>query len=346
MTHTAPPTIKDVARLAGVSVATVSRALNNPGRVNEDTAAHVRAIAVDLDYIPYRAAGSLVSKRFKAIGALMPTIDNTIFARALHALQGQLNSYGYSLLVASTHYNSEREVLALQSLIEHGVDAIVLVGAQHHPGVDKLMARTSLPFVNTWVYDPDSAEPCIGLDNRGAMFRVASYLLDLGHRDFAFISGITDHNDRAALRKAGALDALTRNGIHLDPERILEKPYTIAAGRAALRALLALPNPPTAIMCGNDILAFGAIYECLAQGIDIPGQISITGFDDFELSSHMQPSLTTVRVPATEMGIAAADYLVSVLERKPVSAHTEFEAELIVRGSTARPPQLFSKPTS
>lgn len=334
-----PITVKDIAREAGVSVATVSRALNNPTRVNAKTAALVRAAAEALDYIPYRAAGSLVSKRFKAVGALMPTIDNPIFAKALHALQARLNDHGYSLLVASTHYDSELEASALQSLIEHGVDAIVLVGARHHPGVEKLLARTDMPFVNTWIFDPSSPLPCIGLDNEAAMFRLANYLLDLGHRSFAFIAGITEHNDRAAQRKAGALEALRRRGIELPADRIVESPYTIAAGRSALRTIFALPEQPTAIMCGNDVLAFGAVYECLAQGIQVPAQYSITGFDDFELSSHMLPSLTTIRVPAVEMGTAAADYLVAVLDDRPAPRHTEFEAELIVRGSSGPPRQ-------
>lgn len=335
----APITVKDIARVAGVSVATVSRALNNPGRVNEKTAARVRAAAADLNYIPSRAAGSLVSKRFKAIGAIMPTIENPIFAKALHALQAQLNEYGYNLLVASTNYDLDDEATALQSLVEHGVDAIVLVGGQRRPQVMDLLSRTGIPFVNTWVYDPDSPMPCIGLDNEAAMFRMATYLMDLGHREFAIISGVTEQNDRAAQRKAGALRALRERGIHLRPERVIETPYTIPAGRSSMRAILAQGGPaPTAVMCGNDVLAFGAIYECLAQGIEVPQQMSITGFDDFELSSHMIPALTTIRVPATEMGVGAAEYLVAVLEDRPATLHTEFEAELIVRGSAGPRP--------
>lgn len=326
-------TVKDIARVAGVSVATVSRALNNPGRVNERTAARVRAAAADLNYIPSRAAGSLVSKRFKAVGAVMPTIENPIFAKALHALQARLNEDGYNLLVASTNYDLDEEGTALQSLMEHGIDAIVLVGSQRRSHVSELLKRTGIPFVNTWVYEPNGGPPCIGLDNEAAMYRMATYLLDLGHRDFAIISGVTEHNDRAARRKAGALRALRERGIEVRPERVIETPYTIGAGRSSMRTILSQGRPPSAVMCGNDVLAFGAVYECLAQGINIPKEISITGFDDFELSSHMIPSLTTIRVPATEMGIAAAEFLVGVLEDRPVNLYTEFEAELIVRGS-------------
>lgn len=334
-----PITIKDVARKVGVSVATVSRALNKPGRASAEMVVQVRAAADALGYIPYRAAGSLVSKRFKSIGAIVPTIDNAIFAQALHALQSRLNDHGYTLLLASTHYDAEREVSELQTLIEHGVDAIVLVGEKHHPGVLRLLESKRIPFVNTWVYNASSPAPCIGFDNRAAMMRLTNYMLDLGHRNFAIIAGITQNNDRAAQRLAGARDALASHGVSLPPERIVESTYTIAAGRSALRTLMAQANPPTAILCGNDILAFGAICECVATQIAVPQTLSIAGFDDFELSSHMTPSLTTIRVPAIEMGTCAADYVVSHLANKPMPDHIEFEAELIVRGSTAPPPR-------
>ena len=332
-----PITIKDVARKAGVSVATVSRALNKPGRASAEMVAQVRAAADALGYIPYRAAGSLVSKRFKAVGAIVPTIDNAIFAQALHALQSRLNAHGYTLLLASNHYDAAREVAEVQSLIEHGVDAIVLVGETHHPGVLRLLESKRIPFVNTWIYNPASPAPCIGFDNRAAMMRLTNYLLDLGHRRFAMIAGLTQNNDRAAQRLEGARAALAARGIALPPERVIESPYTIAAGRSALRVLMHAPEPPTVILCGNDILAFGAICECIATGISVPQDLSIAGFDDFELSSHMTPSLTTIRVPAIEMGTCAADFVVSHLEGKPMPIHIEFEAELIVRGSTVPP---------
>jgi LacI family transcriptional regulator len=330
-------TIKEVAREAQVSVATVSRALNNPGRVSPRTATLVRSVAERLDYIPSRIAGSMVSKRFRAIGAVVPTIDNPIFAKALHALQSRLDESGYNLLVSSAHYDYKREASALQSLIEHGVDAVVLVGAKHHPDVARMLKKTGMPFVYLWVYEPASPFPCIGLDNKGAMFRLTNYLLDLGHRKFALIAGLTEHNDRAQQRRDGALEALRLRGVEIDAHHIVESSYSIAAGRHAMRTVLALDEQPTAVICGNDILAFGAVFECLAQGIPVPERYSIAGFDDFELSTHMVPSLTTVHVPAIKMGTAAADYLLATLRDQPAPRHMEFEAPLIVRGSTAPP---------
>jgi len=125
----------------------------------------------------------------------------------------------------------------------------------------------------------------------------------------------------------------------LQPHRVIEQPYTIAAGRTALRTLLVQPEPPTVVVCGNDILAFGAIYEAAALKVNVPQSLSISGFDDFELSSHIVPSLTTIRVPATDIGVSAANYLAALLSDKNPPNHIELEAELIVRGSTVPPPR-------
>jgi len=331
-------TLKDVARNAGVSIATVSRALHNPRRASAEAIAHIRATADALKYVPDRAARALVSKQFGTIGAIVPTIDNAMFAKALHALQSRLNAHGYTLLLASTDYHSARESSELQSLVERGVDGIVLVGAEHDSAVARLIEAKAIPFVNTWIYDSGRSAPCIGFDNRLAMMRLTSYLFDLGHRRFAMIAGITRGNDRAAQRVAGLVDALAARGIELPPGQIVERPYTIADGRSALRMLLAQREPPTAVVCGNDILALGAVHECIAQGVSVPQSLSIAGFDDVELSSHVVPSLTTMRVPAAEIGLCAADYLVARLAGTPTPDHVRLEAELVVRNSTAPPP--------
>lgn len=332
-----PATIKDVARVAGVSIATVSRALHKPDRVNDDTAQRVRDAARALRYVTDLSARSLVSRRFQRVGAVFPTIDNAIFAKAIHALQRELIEHGFTMLIASTEYHRERELVEIQSMIEHGVDGIVLVGLEHDVDAIRLMEAHQIPFVRIWSSADSDPWPCIGFDNYAAMTRMCGYLMDLGHRRFAMIAGITRDNDRASQRLAGAHNALATRGLTLAPEFVIERPYSIADGRTAMRALLSRPQPPTAVLCGNDVLAFGALFECQAAGIKVPQAVSIAGFDDFELSSHVVPSLTTMRVPAVEMGRQAADFLAECIAGRNTPARVLFEAELIVRGSTASP---------
>lgn len=330
-------TIKNVASEAGVSIATVSRALNTPQKVSIDVVARVRAVAESLGYIPYQAARSLVSRRFNAIGAVLPTIDNAIFAKATEALQRRLNAHGYTLLLASTEYDGTRELAEVQTLIEHGVDGLVLVGAEHEAGVERMLKAKRIPFVNTWVYDVATAGPCIGFDNRAAMEHLTRFLLDLGHRHFGMIAGITRGNDRAAQRVRGVRDLLALRNVELHERHIIECPYTIADGRAAMATLLMDSALPTAVICGNDVLAFGALFECLARGVRVPDVVSITGFDDLDLACHVQPPLTTMRVPAAEMGLRAADYLVAQVKGEAVARRIELVPNLIARGTTAPP---------
>lgn len=329
------PTIKEVASQAGVSIATVSRVINRPETVGKAAKVRVRDAIASLGYVPDRAARSLASGRFNAVGAIVPTIDNAIFAKGIQSLQSRLNEYGYGLLLASTEYEDDRELLALQSLIEHGVDGIVLVGTAHSPGVVRLLERRKVPYVNTWSYDRSLAAPCIGFDNRLAMERLTHYLADLGHTRFAMIAGVTRNNDRAAERVAGVANALRARGLALPSEWLIERAYTIADGRQATAKLLACARRPTALICGNDILAFGALFESQARGLHVPTQISITGFDDVDLASQVSPALTTMRVPATEMGRSAADYLLRRQAGRTTDDGIELQAELIVRASTA-----------
>jgi LacI family transcriptional regulator len=329
------PTIKDVAKQAGVSIATVSRVINRPDNVGTTAVVRVREAIAMLGYVPDRAARSLVSGRFTAIGAIVPTIDNAIFAKGIQSLQSRLNESGYGLLLASTEYEDDRELLAVRSLIEHGVDGIVLVGTAHSPGVMRLLEQRKVPYVNTWSYDRSVAAPCIGFDNRAAMERLTHYLADLGHVRIAMIAGVTRNNDRAAERVTGVVKALRVRGLALADGWLIERPYTIADGRHAATRLLASVPRPTALICGNDILAFGALFACQAQGLRVPAEISITGFDDVDLASQVSPALTTMRVPATEMGRSAADYLLQRRAGRPTQDGIELQAELIVRTSTA-----------
>jgi LacI family transcriptional regulator len=331
------PRLTDVAKLARVSTATVSRVLNQPAAVTAQLRKRVHAAVDTLGYVPHGPARALASRRSNTIGAVVPTIDNAIFARNIQSLQARIFDSGLTLLLASSDYSYERERREVQTLVERGIDGLMLVGETRERSVYDLLEKKHIPYVNTWIYRDDSTHPCVGFDNVQAAHQVCSYLLDIGHRSIAMVAGIREGNDRAAARVDGVTAALAGRGLHFAPGQLVEHAYEISEGRRAAGRLLASPNRPTAIVCGNDVLAFGVMFECRARGFHVPRDISITGFDDQDLAANIDPPLTTIRVPAAEMGRRAAEYLLARLEKTPIPEKTELQAALVVRETTAPP---------
>lgn len=336
-----PITIRDVAKAAEVSVATVSRVFNRPGLVTAALRARVHDAAERLGYLADGAARALASGRSRAIGAIVPTLDNPVFAICIDALQQRLDAHGFVLLVASAGYDAARETREVRLLLERGIDGLMLVGAEHPPAVWSLLARRAprVPAVVTWTSSADDVPvPCIGFDNAAAARRIVDHLLELGHRRIAMVAGPTAGNDRAAARVAGVREALAAAGLALAPPYLSARPYTVPDGHAAAVALLSLPEPPSAIVCGNDHLALGVLAGARALGLVVPRDLSITGFDDLDFAAYAEPPLTTVRVPAAEMGQRAAEYLATAATGTPPPIGTVLEAPVMLRGSTARPP--------
>lgn len=338
------PKLSDVARMAGVSPATASRALSKPERVRPESRAKVDHAARLLGYVPHGAARALASQRSRMIGAVIPTLDNAIFANSVNALQGTLAESGYTLLLGSHAYDPAIELQVTRELIERGADGIVFVGTDHDPQIYRMLATFRTPYVLIWSLDPSGRHPCIGFNNRDAAIRVTRHLLDLGHRRLGVISGLTAHNDRVRERLAGVRDALRARGLELSPQAVVERPYSFASGQQAMHELMGRKPSPTAVVCINDVLAIGAIIECRAAGIEVPGDVSITGFDDMEISAQLAPGLTTMRVPTVDLGRAAATYLLDRLAGREVATCTELPVELIVRGSTGPQQQVDSPP--
>jgi len=329
--------LSDVARLSRVSTATVSRALSLPHKVKPATAARINQAVETLGYVAHGAARALASRRTRTIGAVIPTLDNAIFAKTVQALQRTLEEAGYMLLVASHEFDAAVEARVTRTLVERGVDALVLLGTTHHHGLLRMLDLHRLPYVLTWALDESGRLPCVGVDNRAAGLCIARYLLELGHRDIAMISGITEGNERARERQEGVRAALAAHGLALPPQRVVEKPYALAAGREGLRELLAGGSAPSAVICGNDVLAIGALAECHDRGIAVPGRISVAGFDDMEIAAAVTPGLTTLRFPAADLGALAARHLLARLAGRDVERRKELPVELVVRGSTAPP---------
>jgi LacI family transcriptional regulator len=330
------PTVEDVARAAGVSTATVSRALNRPQDVRPALRERVRAAVEQLGYVAHAGARALSLRRSHTVGVVVPTVDNAIFATGLQAFQRRMVQEGYLVLLAVSDYDPVQEQAQALALLARGVDALALTGLSQQPELMSLLQQRGLPWVHTGAFPAPKGAACVGFRNREAMAQVVRYLIDLGHRRIGMLAGVTRHNDRAAERVAGVAEAMAAARVAWPAELLAESPYELAAARAGARGLLA--RQPTALLCGNDVLAWGVLLECQAQGIAVPAQMSVVGFDDLELSRHWQPGLTTVRVPTEPMWTRAADYLLARLEGSLAEPlQLEVAVELIVRGSTAPP---------
>ena len=329
------PTLEDVAGMAGVSTATVSRVLNEPDRVSAETRSRVEAAVAHFDYTPHFGGRALASNRTNTVGAVIPTMENAIFARGLQALQEALAETGVTLVVATSNYDPEREAQQIRALLGRGVDGLVLIGEARDPALYQMLERRSVPFVLVWSWRPDCPWPCVGFDNRAAARAMAQRVLDLGHRRVAMIAGVTRGNDRAAARVEGVREALAARGQRLDESNLIETPYQLEAGANAVRQLMSATPRPTAIVCGNDVLAAGALTAIRALGLNTPADVSVTGFDDIDLAYVLDPPLTTVHVPHRRMGDAAARLLLRLRAQEDDPTSVVFETALVERGSLA-----------
>jgi len=331
------PTLDDVAKKAGVSTATVSRCINTPERVVEATRKRVNRAIDSLGYTPNFGARVMAVKRTFTIGAIIPTMENAIFARGLQAFQEELHNSGYTLLVSSSAYDPKIEEEQIKALIARGADGLLLIGYDRAPAIYRYLERQAAPALIAWAYAPNNPLPAIGFDNRAAMIRLFDKVWDMGHRRIAVISANVLGNDRAAERLEGIRDALLARGLPPETIRVIETPYGFDTGETAMRELMSTDVTPTLVMCGNDVLAAGAMRGARALGLDVPRDVSITGFDDIELAQVLHPPLTTMHVPHREMGRRAAAMLIALVEGTAPQPAVDLPVTLQMRGSLAPP---------
>ena len=324
----------DIAQAASVSTATVSRVLNRSPLVRPRLRARVERAMERLGYLPHAGARALASNRSGTIGALVPTLENETFVRGINALEQRLRMAERTLVIAASNYSSEIETMQVRRLLERGVDGLMLVGNVHAEPTLNLLRRAGIPIVATYIYEPNRAWPNIGFSNQAAMRRMAEHLVRLGHRDIGMFAGITQGNDRATKRLAGMREGLRRLGLELNPHATEELPYTIGAARAAFARLAKAGRLPTALACGNDILALGVLFEAAARGIRIPEDLAVAGFDNAPITAHIRPTLTTVNIPVDEMGESAAEALLYMIDTGNRARSVKLEASLLVREST------------
>jgi len=329
------PGIIEVAKRAGVSPATVSRFYNTPEIVRGPTRVRIETAARELGYIRDRLAGTLHNRFSGTFGLIVPTIDNAIFSEMIEAFSARLIDNDRTMLIAAHGYDLTLETAIVRSLLERRIDGVVLVGFDHEDVPMNMLAQRDVAVMSIWNYHADAEVPCVGADNVEAGAIVARHIVGLGHRDIAFIFPATGSNDRARDRIEGALETCRAAGVEAGDGRVITSPYDVGEAKRLTRELLSR-SPPSAIICGNDIIARGALYACQALRVAVPEDVSIVGIGDFRGSEHMEPGLTTVRLPARRIGQIAADTVLTMSEtgRPPEPFHKRIELSLIERGST------------
>lgn len=321
--------LRDVAKAAGVSVATVSRVLNSPSLVSEETRTRVRSAIDTLHFVPSAAARAINSGRTRMVGALVPTLDNAIFARFLSSLEEGLGEYGLSLVVATTDGDEDMEATKAERLVDIGGEALIVSGVSHSAAFDELVRRTRLPAVATSYFDADYHLPTVGYDNAAAATVALHHLTSAGHREIAVLHGPTDRNDRTRARLKGLRDAAGDARLHLFAADI-----TMEGGAGATRSVLASRLGCTALLCLSDVLAISALFELRRHGIDVPGRLSVIGVDDLPASAYTVPRLTTVRLPVSRMGRETATAVGEWIERQTIPGSRLLDCHLVVRDST------------
>lgn len=329
-----------VAKAARVSPSTVSRSFNHPDLVKATTRKSIDAAVRRLGYIRNRAAQTIHGIRSGTIGLIVPTVDQAIFAELIQSFSLAVEELGFTILVASHGYSLDREYALSRKMLEHRVDGIALIGMDHSDDTFELLAQQGTPSLLLWNYSEDAPLPCVGSDNYAAGRLIGEHVVSLGHQQVAAIFPPLVGNDRASQRFAGVVDALRDRDCEIPSHWRMETPYSVGAAKTATTELIASPQRPTAIICGNDVLAWGALHSLVRQGTSIPGEITVTGIGDFNGSREFEPSLTTVRIPARSIGSKAAEVIASIITSDgPLPESVLFPPELVVRASSGPTPQ-------
>ncbi|CAH0311129.1 HTH-type transcriptional regulator GntR [Massilia sp. Bi118] len=312
-------TLEEVARVAGVSTMTASRALSQPQLVSSATRARVERAVLELGYVPNRAARALASRQSRVIAVLVPSLSNAVFTAVLDGIQDAVEASQYQLLIGNTHYSDSEEEKLLRTYLQSDPDGILLPGLSHSPEVASMLETLRVPVVAMMDLAETPSTLSVGFSQLDAGMALTRHLLGKGYRRIAFVGAQLDERTlrradgwRQAMREAGLFDQRL--------EIMTPAPSTVALGAELMRRVLAeLPDADAVFFC-NDDLAHGAIFHCQRAGIPVPGRIAVAGFNDLPASSLMLPSLTTVDTPRYQVGYQAASLLLDLIAGKTPAA--------------------------
>lgn len=326
--------IKDLARIAGVSHSTVSRALRNSPLIPAVTSIRIQELAREQGYTPSAIARSLVTQKTHAVGVVVTTIADPFNGEVLSGIEDAAKQHGYSVILANSQADPEREVSVVRSFQERRVDGILVASSRVGAQYASLLADLNIPIVLLNNQHPDEFVYSVTIDNVNGAQQAARHLVQLGHKRIAYIG------DRFGLqsdtqRYRGYRKALKQAGIRFEPELVMQGNGKQDGGAISASSLLSLEKPPTAIFSYNDMTALGVYEEAWRRRVRIPEQLSIVGFDDLFFAAALQPPLTTVHQPREVLGQRGMAMLLSLLNGEPASKAARIKGELKVRGSTA-----------
>jgi DNA-binding LacI/PurR family transcriptional regulator len=327
--------IKDIARIARVSHPTVSRALQNSPLVNVKTAEKIRKIADEAGYRASAVARGLVTRRTRTIGLVVTTVADPFASEVVCGIEQTANDHGYSVFLADSNADPERERKVVQAFAERRVDGIIVtssrVGALYLP----MLSEMQVPIVLVNDQHPGAFVHSVMIANFAGLHAATQHVLGLGHRRIAYLGDQFGYQSDAE-RLAGYQAALEEAGIPAAAELVVHGDGKAEGAMAAAERLLALVEPPTAVCCYNDMSALGAMRQIRMHGLRVPDDVSVAGFDDLFFAGYIEPPLTTVRQPMRRMGQLAMESLFRLMSGEESVPQIKVEAELIVRESTAR----------
>jgi LacI family transcriptional regulator len=330
-------TIFEVAKKAGVSITTVSRVLNNSAhKVNKATRERVLWVIENLDYRPNALAQSLLKKRSMTIGIIIPDISNPYYAEIVRGIQDKADEYGYSVLIQNTDRKMERIVRSIYDLREKYVDGVVIAGGlagrrREVEGLSSAMKNLASRTVVIGRFGGDM--PSVRVDNVGAIFMAVNHLVDFGHREIAFINGVTGSSTMED-RLRGFKKALKHFHCPVRPGFIRKGALTLEGGYSQLKQILEERNRPSAVILANDQMAFGAVKAIREARLKIPKDVALISFDNVPLCSYFEPSITSIEIPRYTIGCAAVELLVKLIQGRKAERTRWFKVQLITRQST------------
>lgn len=326
-------TIIDVAREAGVSYGTVSRVINDSPNVKEETRERVKEVIDRMGFVGNRSARSLVSGKSHVIGLLIPDLGTAYIGEIIRGIDLEMESANYNLMLYTTHRRETKESGYISSLIQSGVDGVILILPRNPAKFLEKLRSLNFPYVLVDHQGIDDRGPAVGATNYQGGFDATEYLISQGHRQIAFITGSMDLGCSQE-RLNGYQDAMKKHNLAVESGWVVEGDFEQTTGYEGANKLMSLPNRPTAIFASNDMMAFGVMNAVRDQGLKIPGDISVVGFDDIFQSSQTMPGLTTVRQPLEQMGREATRMLLEMMiEREIKPGKIDLPTRLVLRDS-------------